>query len=106
MTAAPAVASAEITLTDASTTTTTGDPLEASVTGSASGSAKTGSAGGLATTGSTGTGSFGIPNLDKLLLGNFKTLCAVTGSASTIVGTAGLGCGSLTGGGNLGLPSL
>ncbi|WP_330182808.1 hypothetical protein OHB26_03590 [Nocardia sp. NBC_01503] len=107
LSAAPAVASAEITLTDTSTTTTTNDdPMTAEVTGSASGSAKTGSSGGLATTGSTGTGSFGLPNLDKMLLGDYKTLCAVTGSASTVLGKAGFGCDSLNGKGSLGLPTL
>ncbi|MEV6065141.1 hypothetical protein AB0L82_01190 [Nocardia sp. NPDC052001] len=106
LSAAPAVASAEITLTDASSKTQSDDPMQAEVTGSASGSAKTGSSGGLATTGSTGTGSFGLPNLDKMLLGDYKTLCAVTGSASTVLGQAGFGCDSLNGKGSLGLPTL
>ncbi|WP_067565497.1 hypothetical protein [Nocardia acidivorans] len=105
LSAAPAVASAEITLTDTSTKTND-DPMTAEVTGSASGSARTGSSGGLATTGSTGTGSFGLPNLDKMLLGDYKSLCAVTGSASTVLGKAGFGCDSLNGKGDLGLPKL
>ncbi|MEV6773970.1 hypothetical protein AB0N05_35585 [Nocardia sp. NPDC051030] len=94
LSAAPAVASADIVLTDA-TSKANDDPMQSSVSGSASGSAQTGSSGGLATTGSTGTGSFGLPNLDKILLGNFKTLCAVTGSAVAILGEASFGCDSI-----------
>ncbi|BDT85647.1 hypothetical protein GV791_23500 [Nocardia cyriacigeorgica] len=60
-----------------------------------SGSASSGSAGGLATTGSSGTGSAGLPNLDRLLLGGEKLLCAATGSAAAMAGTAHLGCGML-----------
>ncbi|QLY30384.1 hypothetical protein [Nocardia huaxiensis] len=104
LSAAPAVASADIVLTDAATTNAD-DPLQSEVTGSASGSANTGTSGGLATTGSTGTGSFGLPNLDKLLFGPFDTLCAVTGSASTILGKTSFGCDNLNGKGNLGLPT-
>ncbi|WP_067699436.1 hypothetical protein [Nocardia jejuensis] len=101
MTAAPAVASADIYLTDAAAVPTDNtDPMQAAVsfsagTGSGSDSVKSGSAGGLATTGSTGTGSFGLPNLDKMLFGNFKTLCLVTGSVMPISGEASFGCGQV-----------
>ncbi|MFI6867674.1 hypothetical protein [Nocardia sp. NPDC050406] len=90
LTAAPAAASA-IPLEPASPAAdTVGDPMEAEVDGF--GSVQTGSAGGLATTGSTGTGSFGLPNLDKMLFGDFDVLCAVTGSAFTPSGKTGFGC--------------
>ncbi|NNH73644.1 hypothetical protein HLB23_27970 [Nocardia uniformis] len=92
LTAAPATASAVPLEPMAPATEVADDPMESEVTGSASESAQTGSALGLGTTGSTGTGSFGLPNLDKLLLGPFDTLCAVTGSAMTPLGKVGLGC--------------
>nr|WP_067539220.1 hypothetical protein [Nocardia crassostreae] len=90
--AAPA-ASADIVLTEPATTVSD-DPLESSVTGSASESAQTGSKGGLMTTGSTGTGSFGLPNLDKILFGD-GPLCAVFGSAIAILGDSSMGCGPM-----------
>ncbi|MFD0000788.1 hypothetical protein [Nocardia sp. NPDC127526] len=91
LSATPA-ASADIVLTEPATVAD--DPMESSVTGSASDSAQTGSKGGLMTTGSTGTGSFGLPNLDKILFGD-GPLCAVFGSAIAILGESSLGCGSM-----------
>ncbi|WP_306361412.1 hypothetical protein [Nocardia sp. CC227C] len=91
LTAAPATASAVPLEPFAPATDVADDPMESEVTGSGS-VQSSGSTGGLVTTGSTGTGSFGLPNLDKLLFGPFDTLCAVTGSAFALAGKAGLGC--------------
>lgn len=102
MVAAPA-ASADISLTLPGTTSPTkpknDDPMQTVApgsSGSSSSDVNTGTSGGLATTGSTGNGSFGLPNLDKIILGPFKSLCAVTGSAFTALGQTSFGCDSLT----------
>lgn len=90
LSAVPATASAIALEPVSPAAETVGDPMESEVDGF--GSVQTGSSGGLATTGSTGTGSFGLPNLDKMLLGNFNAMCAVTGSATASAGKTGLGC--------------
>ncbi|MGV9412477.1 hypothetical protein ACWDOP_21425 [Nocardia sp. NPDC003693] len=100
MVAAPA-ASADIVLSEVPNSVAekkkNDDPMQTIAPGSGGSSddINTGTSGGLATTGSTGTGSFGLPNLDKLLFGEFDSLCAVTGSAWTILGETSFGCGNL-----------
>ncbi|WP_169815372.1 hypothetical protein [Nocardia yamanashiensis] len=100
LTATAGTASAEIVLTDAAATDSkdkADEDVMTAVTGSAGGGSvqSAGSSGGLASTGSTGTGSFGLPNLDKLIFGDFKNLCMALGSAVPISGEASFGCNSM-----------
>lgn len=59
-----------------------------------SGSAQSGSVTGFETTGSSGNGSFGVPNLDRLLFGG-RILCGALGSALAVAGEAMMDCRNL-----------
>ncbi|MFF0543286.1 hypothetical protein ACWEVD_00240 [Nocardia thailandica] len=61
-----------------------------------SGSAQSGSVTGFETTGSSGNGSFGVPNLDRLLFGG-RILCGALGSALAVAGEAMMDCRNVPG---------
>ncbi|MFD3705850.1 hypothetical protein ACFWUP_22145 [Nocardia sp. NPDC058658] len=60
----------------------------------ASGSAQLGATGGSETTGSYGNGSFGMPTLERLLLGE-SIVCGAFGSALALAGEAMMNCRKL-----------
>ncbi|MFE1596576.1 hypothetical protein [Nocardia sp. NPDC058705] len=59
-----------------------------------SGSAQLGATGGSETTGSYGNGSFGMPTLERMLLGE-SIVCGAFGSALALAGEAMMDCRNL-----------